>query len=863
MKSTFTRLGIIAFIFSFSVQSQAQLANALFLDAPADVAGVYPAYQPTPIIGDSIFEFTETAAFVIDAFGNTSDGCDAPIENVQDKVAFLDRSGNCEMSEAVVVAQNSGAVVAVICNNDPARGISNLPNEPEDVLAQVKIPIFGMSFADCAKLKLSIGSDDFTARFGYYCESTPDPDVLWGNEPGQGDFSNGLGDWTVVSDGDTSWYHTTDPIVPGAYSAFRYVVEGTACNGYMLFPSDFYDNDNQTGVGGIGLCPNNGVNANFCSGSLISPVIDLSGQNVEGLYCRFYHDWGYYYAGSTSLVASYDGGVTWPDTTYITLGENAGINNPEVSITGPCEVSTASVNDRGEGIYETPLLGYNGEPTVQLQFRHLGGYYHATIDDVVLISKENVDIDVDRGFVGRAPAERMPASQANAMPFHVDILNKGNILARDVEVKVDVTAPDGSLDFSTSNDTYADQPPQCFLNENNTFTDTYTPSQLGIHRALYSNITPGDTEAGNDTISVAFELTERTWAPVERGDRDEDGFYRQMYSGLLSNDPTDANFIGYDWAMAYTFYIPKGEGHYLNSVRFGINDRATNTGDVKVYLYLWNPEEGESFDPNRGQPGEVGRGSYTIPASDRVILGCMAEDVFGNITNGQAVSAPLAAQMDQTDITVKMGVADPDFGTPRLDSDGNIIPLELQDDQMYALVFVMNPLTDEKLEFIARASGDGSRYNQSATNLALDNLGMIQRYGASTVGLDNNGDFADEIQSLTFPGYFFSNQPWIEMDIATEPSNTEEITSEAKNSVHVYPNPTSNLINIALEMPERSATVTFDLVNIQGKLVKTMTENDIKAGHFVMPVNEIPSGLYHLNIRTELGFTSKKVVINK
>ena len=51
-------------------------------------------------------------------------------------------------------------------------------------------------------------------EFGFFC-GVPNygPEVVWGAEPGQGDFQGGLNEWTVVSEMDTSWHWSDAPTI--------------------------------------------------------------------------------------------------------------------------------------------------------------------------------------------------------------------------------------------------------------------------------------------------------------------------------------------------------------------------------------------------------------------------------------------------------------------------------------------------------------------------------------------------------------------------------------------------------------------------------------------------------------------------
>jgi len=824
----------------------AQLANTINIASPSEIAGSYAAIQPTSDWGLKVETFSGAAIFVIDDAGNPKDGCQAPIENATGNIAFIDR-GSCSFVQKVTNAQSGGAIAAVICNNNPLTGIPNLPDGGQG--AAISIPIFAMSFEDCAKIRVVLDNEVTDVTFDFSCDVKPDQNAIWGNETGQGDFSDGLGEWTVENgdDSDTSWYWTKDQVIRGRYTAFGtgQAAEGSACNGYMVFPSDYYDNNEEYLIpgdptsgpnSGAGPCANDGSEARFCVGSLYSPVIDLSQQTPSGLLCKFYHDWGYFYAGSTSLIASFDGGQTWPDTTYITLGERAFATNPEVEAQGICGVAEKVVNERGEGFFTIPIRGYAGQESVQLQFRHFGGYYHATIDDVILIDAGYSDIEVLRSFVARAPAAAMPLSQANEVPLHVDIFNTGNLPATDVSITAEATGPSGNIEWTGVNSDYLDQPAYCFINENSSFADGFTPSELGNYKVTYRNTTPNDGVASNDTISFGFETTERTWRSANRPAVNDDGTYNQMWSGLVSDDSDEPTFCGYQWAMAYTFYLPNGEDHFLNTVRFGINNYASNTGDVKVYLYLWDPSP-EGLQPN---PDNIS--PYNILAQDRILLGCMGMNTFGNLENSQPMQGILG---DQSNIQVRMAVADAATGQPKLDNNGDLQPIPLQNDQMYALVFVMVPTGENELEFIAADSGGGEAADLSATNFALANNGKKQRYGASIVcPLTGGGDYVSEISTLDFANYWSSNQPWIEMDISTSTIvGTEDLTPEASASLSVYPN--------------LSNTVSFELMNVNGKLVKQVVKSKVKQGSYTMSVGDLPEGIYTLNARSEVGFVSE------
>ncbi len=851
MKKHILYLGIII-LATFSSNISAQNANAVQITS----GGIEGFYR---IAGAEGWSATETSLTEIAVFADDKDGC-TDITNVANKIAFVTSIG-CEYGTKALNAQTADAVACIVCNTDPLTGILRMT--PGEDGGAVTIPVYGMSFNDCQKIRDAFGTQDFAITLTQNCETEPDPSILWGTENGEGDFSNGLGEWFVISEGDTSWYWTDDPVMPGAFTEERAAglitpraYEGTACNGYMLFPSDYYDNEGDPANANAEIfCDGSNPDPNgtqFCVGSLYSPLIDLSGQNIEGLFCRFYHDVGYYYGGATSLIASYDGGITWPDTVYVTSADRSEANNAEIYSSNGCEVLSASVNDRFEGYYSIPLQEYNGEDVIQLQFKHYGGYYHATIDDVTLIDASYVDMNVGRSFVARNGAEQIPLSQAQQIPFHIDLNNLGNLPATEVSVKAELVAPDGSVEWQTVNDTYVDYPPYCFINENNTFLETFTPTQLGQYTALYTSTTPRDGVAANDTVSFSFTMSETKWQSCPKPEADDNGNYNHMWEGLIIDNPI------IDYAIGYPFYTPNGEGHVLSEVRFGINFNANNSGDVKIYVFEWNP----------GAAGQPGDGSSTFVSEELTPVGCMGEDTFGQARNGQAMNSAIG---DQSDITVPIASIGPN-GQPEFDADGNLTTLCLKDDQQYLIVFVIDVTagdTEEfEMHFISEDSPAGSKHDVSATNFAFGQLGIPQRYGGTWQDpLLNNGAYEDLLITNWDFGYRGSNMPWIEMEIEESSFDctvgTEDLNTETTASVSVFPNPVTEFINVELAMGDQASDVFLELSDVNGKLVAIEKHEHIKRKIITMDVTNLQNGIYTLNVRSELGFTSRKIVVAK
>jgi len=665
MKLTSTLSGLSLCLLLNLFSAHAQQANALIVTEPSELAGVYRVSQPDPLWGSVLLEDLTAPA----SFASSSYGCAQNLTNLEGKIAFVDR-GQCSFYDKVKNAQNGNAVAVVICNNTGVHTIYNLGGPEQD--STLTVPVFSMSLHDCNELRIALTESEPEMTLGYSCDPVAEPSVLWGNESGEGDFATGLNGWSVVSDADTSWYWTTDSTIPDLFGISNQIVEGTSCNGFMVFPTVAYNENN--------LCANDPLSGELCSGSLISPEIDLSAINVENLVCKFYHQWRYWLTGgNTALITSYDGGATWPDTMNITVGYNGDLRNPEVvRLDNNCVIRTSETDEAGEDIYYIPIPGYDNQGSVVLQFRHNAANYYATIDDVMLVDQEYTDIAIDPSSISRSPAVAMPCFAKTEIPLHVDIINNSNLSIPNAIIEVETTNPEG-IKWTTVNSSFQEQPSSCFLDENSSFRELFIPRQLGIYKVNYSNITNNDQVRANDTTSFSFEVTEDLWKSVDKPSPDKSNQHREIFTGVATEAPGKAGFCGYDWALAYNFYLAKGDYAYFTDLRFGINFNLDNSGEIKVYLYEWNPTAA-SLDPDNDPITQ----DWQVASEDLLLVGVMGDNGFNSLENSRPMHPLLT---DQSDLFVRMAAANLEDGEPLVEG-GELVPLKLKDNQQYSLVFL-------------------------------------------------------------------------------------------------------------------------------------------------------------------------------
>jgi hypothetical protein len=82
------------------------------------------------------------------------------------------------------------------------------------------------------------------------------------------------------------------------------------------------------------------------------------------------------------------------------------------------------------------------------------------------------------------------------------------------------------------------------------------------------------------------------------------------------------------------------------------------------------------------------------------------------------------------------------------------------------------------------------------------------------------------------------------------------------NSVNIYPNPTSDLATIELEL-EKGSSTSFEVVDLTGKVVMTLSE-DLTAGtnSISLDVSSLTKGVYYINIATEDSRAVKQLQIH-
>ncbi len=528
---------------------------------------------------------------VDDGQGTATDGCEAIQNDLTGKIALIDR-GSCFFGLKCFNAQEAGAIAAVVCNNQPTDPFAMAP-DPDGFADQVTIPCFMMSKADCDLIRTNIPGVMVSLEPAHPVDPGTDV-VLWGDQPGEGDFDGGLNGWTVnniaCGDGSTPamdlWqWAPTGESNGGAFSGGAFINSYTPCNGAAAFDSDFWDNGGDQGNIGGGDCIALQV------GELISPTIDVSGSTAAGIslvfiQCLRQFQSLYWIGWST------DDGVTWDS----------------LLINTQYPVNSGNINE----VVRIPLPGAVGTSTLRVKFRLEGNYYYWIIDDVRIVEQEGYNLRVNDNFYAIAPNVQFPAGQTDPIPFLADISNVGALDQSDVVLTATVEDPGGNQVFN-SDLSYGTVPANSIV-ENLLGLGMYTPAadtDLGMYTGAYTISSPNqDFDETDNTIAFNFMVTEGTFAK-------ETGPTRGVF-------PAAGNWEGagepHSWAYGNAFYIKEntdasGNAMALMSGSFYIRNADEVAGrNLTLALYRWE-DDGDAI----AQPDERTRealGFYTITGTE-------------------------------------------------------------------------------------------------------------------------------------------------------------------------------------------------------------------------------------------------------
>jgi hypothetical protein len=427
------------------------------------------------------------------------------------------------------------------------------------------------------------------AAFDIANEFPGNENILWGEIVGEGDFNGGLNDWTSVgvscsnnasgepvSGENAQWVWDPKGSAPtGVFFGGQILTSRTMCNGAMVFNSEFYDNGGIAGNFGNGVCPA------LQEGHLISPIIDISAYDVNGVSLVFHQNLRQFQS-QYYVDYSLDGGQSWT----------------EIEINTTVEVNSPHINEE----IRVPLSGAEGSTTLQVRFRILGYYYYWVIDDVRLIERECNNLAANPFFT-MAPFQQWHCSQLSEFPILIDIENVGACPQTNVVVNYRIENAAGEEVFATSRDFGTLAPDE--LNENTLWDECVSlPSDIPVGRYLGSYEISSDSvdfDPTNNRRTFQFEITDEVMGIT---------LPNSLYSGIRPGGDLTSYTVANHFHITTDCIARAAEIGIANTTAM-----ATLGESISIYLYEWDDLNGNG-DAEATELTTLALNEYEFKAGD-------------------------------------------------------------------------------------------------------------------------------------------------------------------------------------------------------------------------------------------------------
>ncbi len=85
-------------------------------------------------------------------------------------------------------------------------------------------------------------------------------------------------------------------------------------------------------------------------------------------------------------------------------------------------------------------------------------------------------------------------------------------------------------------------------------------------------------------------------------------------------------------------------------------------------------------------------------------------------------------------------------------------------------------------------------------------------------------------------------------------------SNNLEDAISVYPNPTSNKVQITINLKEKN-DLKVNVMDISGKVLNTVQLKNVSNGSFAVDLSDFANGMYFIQISNEVSIVSKKVVL--
>jgi len=408
------------------------------------------------------------------------------------------------------------------------------------------------------------------------------------------DFASGISAWQSLGFSSTNvsnipdttgvWEYRGTATVPtratgsrGAFGSAAPLASPTTANGFVVFDSDWLDNNGNAGTIGSGVfpAPNRGL--------LVSPIINLTGQPFVSLefyqyYRRFAGPGGSQTVPATYVLFSTDSGATWSDT---------------LTINNAIAVNAATPNPSIVRVNVSNFIG--NSPNVRIAFLFSGQYYVWMLDDVKLAEVPDNDLAIATTVMLPDTANGrtleygiLPIQNKTPLTFQARVRNNGKVAQPNVRLNVTVGDTLNNTFFTGVSAQIASLP--AFTDTLLTITTNYPATDLSFMRINYvtlsdsTDISPADNAAVRQLSITDSAFSPAVAVPTAQG---------ILGTGQFGNPPAQ------DVALANLFELVNQDTVTSVTARLNVGGTASTQVGGLVLFSIRTP------DPTNGLPGDI------------------------------------------------------------------------------------------------------------------------------------------------------------------------------------------------------------------------------------------------------------------
>lgn len=628
-------------------------------------------------------------------------------------------------------------------------------------------------------------------------------------------FDEGLGDWTTGNFNATTpedsmnvWiWSENGNYLNGFGGSFTMFTDEGGCTGTAGFPSTWHQGGRTNDQATLPAGPPYPQQFAWFE----SPDIDLTetGEVVSITFDQYFRglNGGQFTNLGAMLIWSNDGGATW------SWDGDAGVFievNPEGDGENEYTVDLTYNNDSKR--FTIPDLG--GVPNARVAFIFQGDFYDWAIDNVRIIKVEDNNLALDKVGSAIAPQARTPLSQIEPMYFRASVSNNGGVDQPNTTVTVEVKNEADELVHTES--VNIGTVPAVTSGVVADFPTSWTPPLMSQEYSATYTVESDSTdfdESDND-FSFDFAVTTNQFAKVINS---PNGW-----------TPAAGNYgegVPHSWIWGNAFYFPTTlTSEVLSAVdmTFAISQQDTA-----------NPVSADALSLTLSTWDDV-NGDFIVQSSERELIAFGEYVLTGN-------------ELSQL-ITVRLT----DFNTL-----GEVTSLE--GGKMYLAMVDYTGVADAEVLFLLG-------------NADHDFTGMVEKtidegaprfagaIGIPTDGITQGIDYVVYDPTNTLRDLGLDIAPEVNLNLILEDA-TEELSDN--NQLSLYPNPTSDVLNVKMELEETHGVINLNILDVQGKMIQRKTFFNVQQNTEQLNVSNLAPGTYMLQLVTDDGYKTKRFVVQK